>query len=85
MNLRKRLLYELVAAVLSFVPHKNNSPLRKWTTIISFLTWGIVFVLISAGLAETWWAFTMLTFMVAYILGRQHEAEFVRLMGFKKE
>lgn len=80
LSLKHRLIYEIAALGLAFQFHRNNSFLRKATTIILFVTWATATLLIMTGYAVQIWAYTMMTFIVAYILGRQHGAEFHRLV-----
>lgn len=75
-----RLRLELFALCLCFVPHENNSNLRKWTTIIAFLTWSLSSLLLFTGNGVEIWVYMPLTAVVFYILGRQHNLEFHRLI-----
>lgn len=77
---KARLSLELTALYLCFVPHENNSNLRKWTTIIAFLTWGIASLMLFSGNGVEIWVYMPLTAVVFYILGRQHNLEFHRLI-----
>lgn len=46
-----------------------------------FYLWAIYTLLLAVGWASETWVYWPITVSVFYILGRQHEAEFVRLLG----
>ena len=81
LTIRERFVYEVAAIFLVLAQHRENSPVKKWTTIIFFTTWAILTILISTGYAVEFWTYSMITAAVFYIVGRQHEAELGKLIG----
>ena len=81
---RERFVYEVAALFLVLAQHRENSVIKKWTTIIFFTTWAILSILIATGHAVEFWAYSMITAAVFYILGRQHEEELQKLAGFRR-
>ena len=53
---------------LAFVPHAQNSPTRKWLTIILFGTWSVATMLLYLGFSEPnpeiYWTMTVIVFTV---------------------
>ena len=83
MKLSTRLFLESLAFAMVFAQHEHNSATRKWTTIIFFVTWSVLTVLLFVESAVELWVYMPITAVVFYIIGRQHEAEFQKLLNLR--
>lgn len=76
-----RARYEVVAFRRMWHPHAQNSTLRKRMTMTILYLWCIYTLLLAVQVAVETWVYWPMTAVIMYILGRQHEAEFLRLVG----
>ncbi|MFD1512446.1 hypothetical protein [Halomarina rubra] len=71
----ERLKCEVLAALLTFVPHRYNNHTRKIVTIVLAVGWMTMTVGISAKLAVATPTYGMLTAAVFAIIGRMWDIE----------
>lgn len=71
----ERLKCEVLAAILTFVPHQYNSHTRKVVTIVLAVGWMSMTVLVSTELAVATPTYGMLTAVVFAVVGRMWDVE----------